>query len=95
MGDRVLVKPFEARGKSRGGIIIPDGAKERPIRGRVISVGPGKGHPESGAVMPMHVTVGDIVVYGSYAGTEMKVGDVEYLVMSEMDLLGMLRGDED
>ena len=79
--DRVLVEPKEAEEKTSSGIIIPDSAKEKPQRGVVVAVGDGKKDE------PMSVTVGDVVVYGKYAGTEITIDDKEYLIMREEDIL--------
>lgn len=82
--DRVLVKAAEAETKSAGGIIIPDTATEKPQRGTVVAVGSGK--PEE----PMTVKVGDTVLYGKYAGTELQVEGVDYLIMRESDILAIV-----
>ncbi len=84
INDRVVVKPAEAEEKTEGGIIIPDTAKEKPQRGEVVAVGPGK----DGNLM--NVAEGDIVLYGKYAGTEFQYKGVDYLVMREDDILIIL-----
>ena len=89
LGDRVLVKPIEQEEQKRGGIIIPDTAKEKPQEGEIIAVGPGK-VAESGEKIAMNVKVGDKVLYGKYGGTEVKLDDVDYLIMSESDILGVI-----
>lgn len=89
LADRVLVKPLEEGEQVRGGIIIPDTAKEKPQRGEIAAVGPGK-VTEEGKSVPMHVKVGDQVLYGRYAGTEVKLDDVDYLIMPESDILAVL-----
>ena len=89
LGDRVLVKPIEEEQQVRGGIIIPDTAKEKPQQGKVQAVGPGK-VTEDGKVLPMNVKKGDKVLYGKYAGTEVKIADKKYLIMSEGDILGII-----
>ena len=89
LSDRVLLKPLEEEEQIRGGIIIPDTAKEKPQRGEIVSVGPGK-TTEEGKSIPMHVKVGDQVLYGKYAGTEVKLDDVDYLIMPENDILAIL-----
>ena len=89
LGDRVLVRPLEEEEQVRGGIIIPDTAKEKPQRGEVVAVGPGKVN-EDGKAIPLHVKVGDQVLYGKYAGTEVKLDDVDYLIMPENDILAVL-----
>lgn len=89
LADRVLVKPLEEEEQVRGGIIIPDTAKEKPQRGEIVAVGPGK-TTEEGKNIPLHVKVGDQVLYGKYAGTEVKLDDVDYLIMPESDILAIL-----
>ena len=89
LGDRVLVKPTEEVEQKRGGIIIPDTAKEKPQEGEIIAVGPGK-VADSGEKVPTNVKVGDKVLYGKYGGTEVKLDDEDYLIMSESDILGIL-----
>ena len=90
LGDRVLVKPLEEEEQIRGGIIIPDTAKEKPQQGEVVAVGPGK-IADDGKSLPMHVEVGQIVLYGKYAGTDVKIDDDEYLIMSESDIFGIIK----
>ncbi len=89
LGDRVLVRPIEAEEEIKGGIIIPDTAKEKPQKGEIIAVGPGK-LDESGKNMPMNVKVGDKVLYSKYGGTEVKIEDGEYLIMSESDIMAII-----
>lgn len=84
INDRVVVQPASADAKTKGGIIIPDTAKEKPQRGKVISVGPGKEGIE------MTVSKGDVVLYGKYAGTELNYEGVDYLIMREDDILVIL-----
>ncbi len=91
--DRVVVKRIEAEEKTAGGIIIPDSAKEKPQQGEVISVGPG-GRDESGKLIPIDVQVGDLVLFGKWSGTEVKLDGVEYLIMKESDIMGVLTGVE-
>ena len=91
--DRVVVKRIEAEEKSAGGIIIPDSAKEKPQQGEVIAVGPG-GRDESGKLLPLDVQVGDRVLFGKWSGTEVKLDGVEYLIMKETDIMGVLTGTE-
>ena len=88
INDRVVVKPAPAEEKTKGGIIIPDTAKEKPQRGEVIAVGPGK----DGNLMT--VQPGDIVLYGKYAGQELQYNGVDYLIMREDDILVILEGAE-
>lgn len=84
LADRVLVKPAEAEEKTKSGIIIPDTAKEKPMRGKVIAVGGGKKDE------PMTVKVGDSVLYGKYAGTELVIEGEEYLIMRESDIFAIV-----
>ena len=88
--DRVLVKRFSEEEKSKGGIIIPDTAKEKPIQGEIIAVGSGR-VTEDGKVRPLDVKKGDRVLFGKYSGTEIKINDEEYLIMREEDVLGIVR----
>ena len=88
--DRVLVKRFSEEEKSKGGIIIPDTAKEKPIQGQVISVGQGRVTDE-GKIRPLDVKKGDKVLFGKYAGTEIKVDGDEFLMMREEDILGIIQ----
>jgi chaperonin GroES len=87
--DRILVERLEEEEKTKGGIIIPDTAKEKPIQGRVVAVGNGK-ILENGEVKPLDVKEGDKVLFGKYAGTEVKIDDNEYLIMREDDVLGVI-----
>ena len=89
LGDRVLVKALEEKEVKKGGIIIPDTAKEKPQEGKVIEVGPGKLN-ESGKVNPMNVKKGDRILYGKYSGTEIKLDGEDYLIMPEEDILAIL-----
>jgi chaperonin GroES len=90
LSDRVLVKRLEAEEQtSAGGIIIPETAKEKPQEGKVIAVGPGK-MLEDGKVQPMNVKADDRVLFGKYAGTEVKIDNEDYLIMREDDILGVL-----
>ena len=91
LGDRVLVQPADEEEQVRGGIIIPDTAKEKPQEGTVVAVGPGK-TTESGTTLPMNVKEGNRVLYGKYAGTEVKIEGDEYLIMSQNDILGVIEG---
>lgn len=90
LGDRVLVKPVEAKEVKKGGIIIPDTAKEKPQEGDVIAVGPGK-RTDDGKLIPMDVKVGDRILFGKYSGSEVKIDDVEYLIMNQDDILGIVK----
>src|SRR6202043_157584 len=87
--DRVVVKRIEAEEKTKGGIIIPDTAKEKPSQGEITSVGPG-GRDENGKLIPIDVKVGDRVLFGKWSGTEVKLDGVEYLIMKESDIMGVI-----
>jgi chaperonin GroES len=87
--DRVVVTRIEAEQKTAGGIIIPDTAKEKPTEGEVIAVGPG-GHDESGKLIPIDLKKGDRVLFGKWSGTEVKIDGVEYLIMKESDIMGVI-----
>jgi chaperonin GroES len=87
--DRVIVKPSNAEEKTKGGIILPDTAKEKPIEGIIVATGPGK-MKDDGNPISMHVKVGDKILYGKYSGTEVKIEDEEYLIMRESDIFGVL-----
>lgn len=87
--DRVLVKRVEQEEKTAGGIIIPDSAKEKPQQGEILAVGSGA-RDESGKAVPLDVKVGDIVLFGKWSGTEVKVDGQELLVMKESDIIGIL-----
>jgi chaperonin GroES len=87
--DRVVVKRIDAEERSAGGIIIPDTAKEKPSQGEVIAVGPG-GRDEAGKLVPLDVQVGNRVLFGKWSGTEVKIDGVEYLIMKESDIMGVL-----
>jgi chaperonin GroES len=89
LADRVLVKPLEEEMVERGGIIIPDTAKEKPQQGEVIAVGSGK-TGDSGDKMEMEVKKGDKILYGKYSGTEVTIDGVEYLIMRESDILAII-----
>ena len=87
--DRVVIERIEAEAKSAGGIIIPDTAREKPQEGRVVGVGPG-GRDENGKLIPIDVKVGDRILFGKWSGTEVKIDGVEYLIMKESDIMGVL-----
>lgn len=89
--DRVIVKRLEAETKSAGGIVIPDSATEKPIKGEVLAAGDGK-IQEDGKVRPMAVKVGDTVLFGKYSGTEVKLDGEELLVMREEDIVAVVEG---
>ncbi len=88
--DRIIVKRLEGEEKTKGGIIIPDSAKEKPMEGKVIAVGPGKLNEKGTRVAP-EVKAGDIVLFGKYAGTEIKINDEEHLILREDDILGIIQ----
>ncbi len=88
--DRVLVKRFVEEEKSKGGIIIPDTAKEKPIQGEIIAVGTGR-VTDDGKVRPLEVKKGDKVLFGKYSGTEIKIEGEEFLMMREEDILGIIQ----
>jgi len=87
--DRVLIRRIEQESKTSGGIIIPDTAKEKPIEGEVVAVGPG-GRDEAGNIRPLDVKAGDRVVFGKWSGTEVKVDSEELLILKESDIFGIL-----
>ncbi|MGQ0720076.1 MAG: co-chaperone GroES [Candidatus Eiseniibacteriota bacterium] len=89
LGDRVLVEALDAKEVSKSGIIIPDTAKERPQEGKVIAVGPGRVGEDGKRIAP-EVKKGDTVLYGKYSGTEVNVGEKEYLILRETDILAVL-----
>ena len=89
--DRVVVRRIEEDTKTAGGIIIPDTAKEKPMQGGVIAVGPGA-RDEAGKLVPLDVKKGDRVLFGKWSGTEVKIGGDEVLIMKESDILGVLEG---
>ncbi len=93
LGDRVLIKRVEEEEKTKGGIIIPDTAKEKPQEGEVVSVGPGARN-EQGQVVALDVKAGDRVLFGKWSGTEVKIGGEELLVMKESDIIGIVEGHE-
>lgn len=88
LNDRVIVKRLEEQEKTKGGIIIPDSAKETPAEGKVIAVGPGK--REDGKTEPLSIKVNDTVIFSKYAGTEIKLEGEEFLIMREEDILGVI-----
>ena len=89
--DRVLVKPIENESKTASGIFLPESAKEKPVRGQVVAVGPGK-RLENGQRAQMSVNKGDTVVYGKYAGTEVELKGDKVLILRESELLGLIEG---
>lgn len=89
LGDRVIIEPAVAEEVSSGGIILPDAAKEKPLMGKVIGVGAGK-MLKNGEIAEMSVKVGDVVAYGQYSGTEIKINGKELKIMHESDILGVI-----
>ena len=87
--DRVVVKRIEAEEKTAGGIIIPDTAREKPQQGEVVAIGPG-GRDETGKLIPIDIQTGDRVLFGKRSGTEVKIDGIEYLIMKESDIMGVL-----
>lgn len=89
LGDRVLIKPLESEETTKGGIVLPDTAKEKPQEGKIVAVG--KGKMEDGKIIALEVKVGDKVLYGKYAGTEIKVDGEDHLITREDDILGIIK----
>jgi len=89
--DRVVVKRIDAEAKTKGGIIIPDTAKEKPQEGEIVAVGAGA-RDENGKLVPLDVKAGDRILFGKWSGTEIKLDGVEYLIMKESDIMGILEG---
>jgi chaperonin GroES len=89
LADRVVVKPIEEEDKTPGGIILPDTAKEKPMRGEIVAVGPGNFN-EKGERVKMDVKKGDVVIYGKYSGTDFKMNDQDYLILRESDILAIV-----
>ena len=87
LGDRLVVKPIEREEVTKGGIVLPDTAKEKPQEGEVVAVGPGRLSDDGKQRIPMDVKVGDIVIYAKYGGTELKVEDEELVILRESDIL--------
>lgn len=88
-GDRIAVEAFESEEKTAGGIIIPDSAKDKPMKGKIVGVGQGASN-EAGNIIPMKLKVGDVVVYGKWAGTEIEVDGKKLMIMKETDVMGTL-----
>jgi chaperonin GroES len=86
LADRVIVKPIEREEITKGGIVLPDTVKERPVEGKVLAVGPGK-LTDDGKRVPMDIKVGDIIIYTKYGGTEIKVDDEELIILSDSNIL--------
>ncbi len=91
LGDRVLIKRVAEEDKTKGGIIIPDTAKEKPQEGKVVAVGKGKTN-EDGKVTPLDVKAGDKILFGKYSGSEVKLNGEEHLILREEDILGIIEG---
>jgi chaperonin GroES len=89
LGDRIIIKPSPAEDKTKGGIILPDTAKEKPVVGEVVAIGPGR-KSDDGKVIAMDVKVGDKVLYGKYSGTETTIDGREYLIMRESDIFAVV-----
>ena len=89
LGDRVLVKRVEEESKTKGGIIIPDTAKEKPMEGEIVAAGPGA-RDEQGKIVPLDVKAGDRVLFGKWSGTEVKIDGEELIIMKESDIMGIL-----
>ncbi len=89
LGDRIVVKPIEAEEKTKGGIILPDTAKEKPVEGSIMAAGPGR-KSDDGKIVEMEVKVGDKVLYGKYSGTEVTIDGEEYLIMRESDIFAIV-----
>lgn len=90
LADRVVVKPMEAEEKTKGGIILPDTAKEKPVEGTIVAAGPGK-KSDDGKLIEMEVKVGNKVLYGKYSGTEVTIEGEEYLIMRESDIFAIVK----
>lgn len=89
IGDRIVAKALSAEQVTPGGIVLPDSAQEKPLEGKVIAVGPGA-QLDSGKIKPMDVKPGDKIIYGKYAGTEVKVGKEEYIILRQEDVLAII-----
>ncbi len=91
LGDRVVVKPAEREEKTKGGLFLPDTAsKERPMEGTILAAGEGR-RDDNGKLVPMSVQAGDKVLFAKYSGTEFKIDEIEYLILSEKDILGIVQ----
>ncbi len=89
LGDRLVVKPMEAEEKTKGGIILPDTAKEKPVEGTIVAAGPGR-KSDDGKIVEMEVKVSDKILYGKYSGTEVTIDGEEYLIMRESDIFAIV-----
>ncbi len=90
LADRVVIEVLEAREKTKGGIVLPDTAKEKPQEGKVVAIGKGR-VAEDGKVVPLEVKVGDKILYGKYTGTEVNIDEKEFLIMKEEDILAVVK----
>ncbi len=90
LADRVIVKQSEAEEKTKSGIVLPDSAKEKPTKGKVVSVGPGKTDEKTGKRHELNVRVGEVVYYGKYSGTDVELDGDKFVILRESDLLGVL-----
>ena len=90
LGDRLVVEVLEAKEKTKGGIVLPDTAKEKPQEGKVVAVGKGR-TSEDGKIVPLQVKVGDKILYGKYSGTEINLEEKEYLIVKEEDVLAVVK----
>ncbi len=89
LGDRIVVKPMEAEEKTKGGIILPDTVKEKPVEGTIVAAGPGR-KSDDGKIVEMEVKVGEKILYGKYSGTEVNIEGEEYLIMRESDIFAIV-----
>jgi chaperonin GroES len=89
--DRVVIRRVDEAGTTKGGIIIPDTAREKPMEGEIVAVGPGA-RDDKGALVPLGVKTGDRILFGKWSGTEIKLDGVEYLIMKESDIMGIVEG---
>ena len=89
--DRVMIRRVDPEGRTTGGIIIPDTAQEKPMEGEIVAVGPGARN-ETGKVVPLDVKPGDRILFGKWSGSEVKLDGVEYLIMKESDIMGIIEG---
>ncbi len=90
LGDRVVIEVLEAKEKTKGGIVLPDTAKEKPQEGKVVAAGKGK-LADDGKIVPLEVKAGDKVLYGKYSGTEVNIDEKEYLIVKEEDILALVK----
>lgn len=93
LADRIIIKPIEREEVTKGGIVLPDTVKERPVEGEVLAVGPGK-LADDGKRVPMDIKVGDVIIYTKYGGTEIKVDDEELVILNESNVLAKRKGSK-